>query len=300
MAPHSAYVSLSPCLPLPSCIDQQRKVEWEAPFSPLLLLQPAPSVLSDSRSRPPGRQRGFYPGLHLREWEAAALSRSDGDSAFIVTGTYSASRKLPASLRIFLFLIIVVLFLFGTRTRPGIRVILGRGEVISPLSVLLLLIHPSVPYFLVFIDCWILCSLKGRTRSRRICECESVPAVSSRSSGLEQGSMELVLVGCTGDVWEVLELRRRTGGPYLLLLCWLLAAHSTAHGEWGVGGMGGCAYLRACHCRLLRLPQTKRELTRLLRLLGWLLFKSRWAAPLGFFVLFFCVVMLEAAGFDPV
>uniref|UniRef100_A0AAQ6IEK9 DCC netrin 1 receptor n=1 Tax=Anabas testudineus TaxID=64144 RepID=A0AAQ6IEK9_ANATE len=44
--------------------------------------------------------------------------------------------------------------------------------------------------------------------------------------------MELVLVGCTGDVWEALVLRRRTGGPYLLLLmllCWLLAARSTAH-----------------------------------------------------------------------
>ncbi len=45
--------------------------------------------------------------------------------------------------------------------------------------------------------------------------------------------MELVLVGCIGDVWEVLVLRRRrTGGLYLLLLCWLLAAHTTAHGEW--------------------------------------------------------------------
>uniref|UniRef100_A0A669CQE0 DCC netrin 1 receptor n=1 Tax=Oreochromis niloticus TaxID=8128 RepID=A0A669CQE0_ORENI len=42
--------------------------------------------------------------------------------------------------------------------------------------------------------------------------------------------MELVLVGCTGDVWEVLVLRRRrTGGLYLLVLCWLLAAHTTAH-----------------------------------------------------------------------
>ncbi|XP_067340667.1 netrin receptor DCC isoform X2 [Channa argus] len=42
--------------------------------------------------------------------------------------------------------------------------------------------------------------------------------------------MELILVGCTAGVWEVLMLRRRrTGGPYLLLLCWLLAAHSTAH-----------------------------------------------------------------------
>ncbi|XP_076613541.1 netrin receptor DCC isoform X4 [Chaetodon auriga] len=40
--------------------------------------------------------------------------------------------------------------------------------------------------------------------------------------------MELALVGCIGDVWEVLVLRR-TGGLYLLLLCWLLAAHPAAH-----------------------------------------------------------------------
>lgn len=55
------------------------------------------------------------------------------------------------------------------------------------------------------------------------------PCGFSGSSGVEQGSMELVLVGCIGDGWEVL---RRTGGLYLLLLCWLLAAHTTAHGEW--------------------------------------------------------------------
>ncbi|KAL7376527.1 hypothetical protein ABVT39_009946 [Epinephelus coioides] len=44
--------------------------------------------------------------------------------------------------------------------------------------------------------------------------------------------MELVLVGCIGDVWEVLvRRRRRTGRFYLLLLCWLLAALTTAHGK---------------------------------------------------------------------
>ncbi|XP_074473504.1 netrin receptor DCC isoform X2 [Sebastes fasciatus] len=48
-----------------------------------------------------------------------------------------------------------------------------------------------------------------------------------------EGSMELGLVGCIGDVWEVMVLRRRrgrtSGGSYLLLLllCWLLAAHTT-------------------------------------------------------------------------
>lgn len=63
-----------------------------------------------------------------------------------------------------------------------------------------------------------------------VCSCGS-----SCSLGLEQGSMELVLDGCTGDVREVLVLRRRRtgGGLYLLLLCWLLAAHPTAHGKWG-------------------------------------------------------------------
>ncbi|KAM8743669.1 netrin receptor DCC isoform 1-T1 [Acanthopagrus schlegelii] len=43
--------------------------------------------------------------------------------------------------------------------------------------------------------------------------------------------MEPVLVGCIGDIWEVLVLRRRrrTEGLHLLMLCWLLAAHLTAH-----------------------------------------------------------------------
>ncbi|XP_060916621.1 netrin receptor DCC [Labrus mixtus] len=43
--------------------------------------------------------------------------------------------------------------------------------------------------------------------------------------------MELLWGGCTADVWEVLVLRRRrrTGGIYLLLLCWLLNAHTSAH-----------------------------------------------------------------------
>uniref|UniRef100_A0A671V2J7 DCC netrin 1 receptor n=1 Tax=Sparus aurata TaxID=8175 RepID=A0A671V2J7_SPAAU len=42
--------------------------------------------------------------------------------------------------------------------------------------------------------------------------------------------MEPVLVGCIGDIWELLVLRRRgTEGLHLLLLCWLLAAHLTAH-----------------------------------------------------------------------
>lgn len=54
---HFLPTSLSHSLSLSSCKDQQRK-KREAPFSPLLL-QPAPSVLSDSRSRPPGRQRGL-------------------------------------------------------------------------------------------------------------------------------------------------------------------------------------------------------------------------------------------------
>lgn len=83
----------------------------------------------------------------------------------------------------------------------------------------------------------------------------SVPVVSSGSSGLEQGSMELVLDGCTGDVWEVLVLRRRTRGPYLplLLLCWLLAAHSTAHGEWGKKNMRGFASILVCVCKCVRL-----------------------------------------------
>lgn len=87
--------------------------------------------------------------------------------------------------------------------------------------------------------------------------------------------MDLVLVGCTVDVWEVLVLRMRTGGPYLLLLCCLLALHSAAHGEC----VCVCAYVRVwelvvspswCGCvcvceRLLRVPQTKRRST-LLRL----------------------------------
>ena len=55
----------------------------------------------------------------------------------------------------------------------------------------------------------------------------------SGSSGLDEASMEPGLVGCIGDIWEVLVLRRRgTEGLHLLLLCWLLAAHLTAHGEW--------------------------------------------------------------------
>ncbi|XP_068191421.1 netrin receptor DCC [Antennarius striatus] len=40
--------------------------------------------------------------------------------------------------------------------------------------------------------------------------------------------MELVCVGCSGDVWEAVVLRR-TGGVCLLLLSWLLAARPTAH-----------------------------------------------------------------------
>ncbi|XP_072228705.1 netrin receptor DCC isoform X2 [Leuresthes tenuis] len=42
--------------------------------------------------------------------------------------------------------------------------------------------------------------------------------------------MELVLVGCTAAVWRKLpRRRRRTGALYLLLLCWLLGAHTAAH-----------------------------------------------------------------------
>lgn len=66
---------------------------------------------------------------------------------------------------------------------------------------------------------------------------------SSCSLGLEQGSMELVLHGCTGDVREVLVLRRRTGaGLDLLLLCWLLAAHPAAHGKWRKNEMCGSCF----------------------------------------------------------
>lgn len=61
--------------------------------------------------------------------------------------------------------------------------------------------------------------------------------------------MELVLVGCIGDVWEVLVLRRRrTGGLYLLLLCWLLAAHTTAHGEWKTDTDMRCFCLHPAVC----------------------------------------------------
>ncbi|XP_054612208.1 netrin receptor DCC isoform X2 [Dunckerocampus dactyliophorus] len=54
---------------------------------------------------------------------------------------------------------------------------------------------------------------------------------SPRSPGLDRDAMEMPLFGCYGDVWEVLVLRRRTGGINLLLLFWLLAAHTTAHGS---------------------------------------------------------------------
>ncbi|XP_061887387.1 netrin receptor DCC-like [Entelurus aequoreus] len=44
--------------------------------------------------------------------------------------------------------------------------------------------------------------------------------------------METSLFECYGDVWEVLVLKRRTGGINLLLFC-LLAAHTSAHGYEG-------------------------------------------------------------------
>lgn len=80
---------------------------------------------------------------------------------------------------------------------------------------------------------------KNTERTAGLCVCARFCA-STDSSGLEQDSMERVLVGCIGDVWELLVLRRRrTGRLYLLLLCWLLAAHTTAHGEWGAEGGRG-------------------------------------------------------------
>lgn len=76
--------------------------------------------------------------------------------------------------------------------------------------------------------------------------------------------MELALHGCTGDVREVLVLRRRTGaGLDLLLLCWLLA-HPAAHGKWRKNEMrGSCFHPTACvRARFLLLLHIERGLTR--------------------------------------
>lgn len=67
--------------------------------------------------------------------------------------------------------------------------------------------------------------------------------------------MELVSLGCTGDALEMLVLRRRTGGGLylLLLLCWILATHPTAHGECGIRlhpAICVCARARVCRFSL--------------------------------------------------
>lgn len=81
-------------------------------------------------------------------------------------------------------------------------------------------------------------------------------------------------VGCIGDLWGMLVLRRTGGRLYLLLLCWLLTAQPIAHGEWGKKEMCvscfhpavcvlvvcACASACVCMCRWLLLPQTKSKL----------------------------------------
>lgn len=123
----------------------------------------------------------------------------------------------------------------------------------SPSSWLTTLWVFSPLFFIFLIDSWILLKIwkqKQKTlKEQRDCVCVCVRfCASTDSSGLEQDSMEGVLVGCIGDVWELLVLRRRRTGRLYLLLCWLLAAHTTAHGEWGVYMPDCCLHPAVCVC----------------------------------------------------
>ncbi|XP_047426142.1 netrin receptor DCC [Mugil cephalus] len=57
--------------------------------------------------------------------------------------------------------------------------------------------------------------------------------------------MELVMLRCTGYVWEALGLMmRRTAGVYLLLFCWVLAAHSLAQASDASSSSSSSPWLR--------------------------------------------------------
>lgn len=192
-------------------------------FSSLSLSSCAPSPSYPSRSVGPPQQTEQTSRKSARlspsMWSQERLG-SDGRS-FLVPGTCfwqeEAELLLSAAFGLFYYF-----FLFRIR-----GIICGEDHLLIIYIIFILQINTCLGFSSSLPCCCILTALFcGGFR----------PVSAGIGSGLPglrgTSRMNLVPGGCTVDVWTELALRmRRTGGLYLLLLCWLLGAHTSAHGE---------------------------------------------------------------------